>query len=404
MSDITYQEISEVKEAILADLQVFDQKIIETKIDTIIGTKRQLSLTDKLHFKQRIINAIFHYDILQPLLEDPAITEIMINGPNHIFVERGGKLEPISMTFESEAHLMRIVDKIAVEIDRPINFSNPILDAHLSDGSRVNVVLNPIAKDGPVMTIRKFSEHFTDLSALVEVGMMNQEVADFLSMLITARYNFFISGGTGTGKTTLLNCLSSCIPRDERLITIEDARELNLRYHQNLISLETRSQGNASQTISVADLIKTALRMRPNRIIVGEVRGEEVNDMLQAMNTGHDGSMSTGHGNSPEDMLMRLESIASHHGNLSDTLIRKQIVSAIDFIVHIERLANGNRFIAQIAEIRKDLDHYQLIKHFDYDASHDVLQPISASEMAKNIANRRKLIRYEMASVKKEEQ
>jgi pilus assembly protein CpaF len=376
-----------MKTYVLENTEQFSEVCIEKVIDTKLSEYEHLSLTEKVNLKTDVINAIYHYDILQPLLDDATISEIMINGPYNIFVEQNGTLTKSKLVFESREHLMLLVDKIALEIDRPINLSSPILDARLKDGSRVNIVLDPIAKDGPVVTIRKFGEQLIDMSALIESDMLSQEVADFLSNLILAKYNLFICGGTGTGKTTLLNCLSSCIPLNERLITIEDARELNLKHHQNLIALESKENTQSDIKINIASLIKTALRMRPNRIIVGEVRGSEVNDMLQAMNTGHDGSMSTGHGNSPIDMLMRLESIASQHGSLSGDLIRKQVISAIDIIIHIERTWQGKRYISQIAEVDKKADHYTLITHYDY---YDGDMPSLHA-----LVNQRKLLKYE---------
>jgi len=386
-----YHDVTDMKSYVLEHAEQFTEDGIENVIDHKLSEYAHLSLSEKVKLKADVINAIYHYDILQPLLDDPSISEIMINGPFSLFVEQNGTLSKSDVTFESREHLMLLVDKIALEIDRPINLSSPILDARLKDGSRVNIVLDPIAKDGPVVTIRKFGEQLIDMPALIASEMLSQDVADFLSQLILAKYNLFICGGTGTGKTTLLNCLSSCIPLDERLITIEDARELNLKHHQNLIALESKENEQSDVKINIASLIKTALRMRPNRIIVGEVRGAEVNDMLQAMNTGHDGSMSTGHGNSPLDMLMRLESIASQNGSLSGDLLRKQVISAIDILIHIERTWQGKRYISQIVEVDKKAEQYTLITHYDY---YDGQLP-----SLKSLVNQRKLMKYEKNSI-----
>jgi len=362
---LNYLELNQLKMEILNDLPYYDESLIELKIHDKISALESLNLDEKRISIKKLADMIFKYDVIQPLLDDPDISEIMINGPKRIFVEKKGKIELTDVVFENAEHLMTLVQKIALEVDRSINLLSPILDAHLKDGSRVNVVLMPIAKDGPVVTIRKFGDTINSMDALVSLNMIDCMTSDFLIKLIQSKYNIFICGGTGTGKTTLLNCLSSAIDKNERIITIEDSRELNLPAHENIISLETR-ENQSSEKISISLLIKTALRMRPNRIIVGEVRGEEVIDMLQAMNTGHDGSMSTGHGNTPIDMLLRIESIASSHSHLDSQLIKKQIISAIDFLIFIERLPNGERVITQVSEIIKNTNDYQLYSHYDY--------------------------------------
>lgn len=339
---------------------------LKTQIRQYVSSLEDYTFTEKEWLEQQIYNAIEKYDIIQPLLDDPTVSEIMINGPHHLFIERKGELESSPIQFQNEKHLMQLVQKIATEIDRPINLSKPILDARLKDGSRVNIVLSPVAGDGPVVTIRKFSKQYEKLSDLLKLDFLDQKVLDFLSLLVKSKYNLFICGGTGSGKTTLLNCLSSEIPLTERIITIEDSKELQLVNHQNLVSLETRESQEDQFDINMSHLIKTALRMRPDRIVVGEVRGQEVMDMLQAMNTGHDGSMSTGHGNSPKDMLIRLESIGSSYSSISSKLIRSQIISAIDFIIYIERLPNGQRKLTQICEIIKDKEEYALKTHYHF--------------------------------------
>ena len=363
---ISYKEIQNIKTHILNSISTFDENEIEEALDQMIAKRPELSLSEKIKLKGQVLDSIFRYGVIQPLLSDEDITEIMINGPHCIFIEKMGSMERTAIVFEDDDHLMELVEKISTEIDRPINLSQPILDARLKDGSRVNIVLSPISGAGTTITIRKFVEKFRSMTSLVDSNMIDLETSYFLENLVKSRYNIFVCGGTGTGKTTLLNCLSAFIPNDERLITVEDARELNLTNHENIIALETRQNMSQSHDINIATLIKTALRMRPDRIIVGEVRGSEVMDMLQAMNTGHDGSMSTGHANSPKDMLIRLESIANAISGLSSELIRQQIISAIDFIIYIERFENGLRRISKIEEVHKDETQYVLKTHFDF--------------------------------------
>src|SRR5690554_5662380 len=263
---------------------------------------------DKLKLASRMFHSFRGLDILQPLIDDPGVTEIMINGPNHIFIEKEGITEQISLSFESLEKLEDLIQIIVGKVNRAVNDAQPIVDARLQDGSRVNVVLPPIALNGPTVTIRKFPDHPFTLSQLVVKGAISREASQMLEQLVKAKYNIFIGGGTGSGKTTLLNALSQCIFVSERVITIEDSAELKIRGVNNLVSMETRNANTEGKgKIAISDLIRTSLRMRPNRIIVGEVRGAEAYDMLQAMNTGHDGSLSTGHANSVTDMLHRLE-------------------------------------------------------------------------------------------------
>lgn len=290
--------------------------------------------------------------ILQPLMDDPTVTEIMVNGPEHIFIERGGRLEAWPDSFDSMEELEDIMRNIAAQVHREINEMQPVVDARLEDGSRVNGVYRNVAVNGPILTIRKFSEGFLTLNSLIRGGSLTETGGSLLSCLVECGYNLFVSGGTSSGKTTLLNALSECIPAGERVIVIEDSSELKLTGVQNIVHLECRS-GNAAGKglVSMSQLIKSSLRMRPDRIIVGEVRGGEVLDMLQAMNTGHSGSMSTGHGNSVEGMLRRLETMYMMAMPLHVDAVRAQIAEALDIMVHVEKLAGGHRKVMEITEV-----------------------------------------------------
>ena len=290
-----------------------------------------LSIQQRIFVEQRVFNSLRKLDVLQELLEDDEITEIMVNGPKHIFYEKGGKFYEHPYHFSSEEKLQDVVQQIVGKHNRVVNLTSPIVDTRLEDGSRVNIVLTPISIDGSAISIRKFGKHPIDMQALIDLGTLNEEVAEFLKTIVVARYNIFISGGTSSGKTTFLNALSAFIPANERIITIEDSAELQLQNRTNLVRLETRN-GNQEgvKAITARELIHTALRMRPDRIIVGECRGEETLDMLQAMNTGHDGSLSTGHANSPQDMLNRLETMVLMGMELPLAAVRQQIASGID--------------------------------------------------------------------------
>ena len=311
-----------------------------------------LGITEKKKLVDSVFNSMRRMDILEPLLKDPSITEIMINGPDNIFIEKNGRSEKIPMRFETKEQLEDMIQRIVSKINRSVNEAQPIVDARLSDGSRVNVVLNPIALNGPLVTIRKFAEIPLTMEKLIEFGAITQEAASFLEKLVKAKYNLFICGGTGSGKTTFLNVLSNFIPSHERIVTIEDSAELRLSNVVNIARMET---GNANTEghgeIQMKSLIKTSLRMRPERIIVGEVRGEEALDMLQAMNTGHDGSMSTGHANSVKDMLTRLETMVLMAAPLPLDAIRKQIASSLDIMIFLSRFRDGSRKITEIAEV-----------------------------------------------------
>ena len=296
---------------------------------------------------------------LDAILKDESITEIMVNGPKHVFVERRGRLMQLDRTFEDEDQLLQVIRRIVRQAGREVTQSNPIVDTRLPDGSRVNVVLQPIALNGPILTIRKFSREPMTIAKLIEYGSITPEIAAFLEKLVKARYNIFISGGTGSGKTTFLNAVSNYIPKDERVITIEDSAELTIEGVENLVTMETRNATASAENaaITIRDLIRSSLRMRPDRIIVGEVRGGEALDMLQAMNTGHDGSLSTGHANSAEDMLSRLETMVLQGSEgLPLPAIRQQISSALDIIVHLGRMRDRTRKTLMIAEVL-GIDH-----------------------------------------------
>ncbi|MCI6888459.1 MAG: CpaF family protein [Lachnospiraceae bacterium] len=320
------------------------------------GEHQYLPLARKLELKHRLYDAFRRLDILQELVDDPEITEIMVNGKDHIFVERHGRISRWEHGFEEEEQLEDLIQQIVSRINRVVNVSHPIVDARLEDGSRVHVVLPPVALDGPVVTIRKFPEPIT-VPKLIELGSLSEEAADFLKKLVRSGYNLFISGGTGSGKTTFLNAMSGFIPETERVITIEDSAELQIRQIPNLVRMETRNaNGEGEGAIEISDLIRAALRMRPDRLVIGEVRGKECLDMLQALNTGHSGSLSTGHGNSPKDMLSRMETMALMGADIPLPAVRSQIASAIDILIHLGRLRDKSRRVLQIVEVGDYVD------------------------------------------------
>jgi pilus assembly protein CpaF len=331
-----------------------DKKVFELVESKVLEFSKEfyMTATQKLQLINRIYATLRGLDVLQPLIDDPSITEIMINSHKEIFVERDGRVYQENVAFESEEKLDQIIKRIVGKVNRIVNESSPIVDARLLDGSRVNVVLPPIALKGPTMTIRKFPEKPVTIQDLIKWGALPQEVSDFLEKLVMAKLNIFIGGGTGSGKTTFLNVLSNFIPKDERIITIEDSAELQIKNVPNLVSMETRNANTEGKgEINIRDLIKSSLRMRPDRIVVGEVRGPEALDMLQAMNTGHDGSLSTGHANSVVDMLSRLETMVLSGAPLPIEVIRKQISSAIDIMVHLGRLRDKSRKVIAISEV-----------------------------------------------------
>ena len=329
---------------------------LEENIEALVSERlgvQYCSIEQRVSIVQQIYSSIRGFGLWDTILTDDTITEVMINGPDHIFIEQKGHLFRLDKHFESERRLEDIIQRIVGLAGREVNQANPICDTRLSDGSRVNVVLPPIALCGPTLTIRKFSKTPMTIEKLIEYESLTQDIADKLELLVKAKYNIFISGGTGSGKTTFLNALSNYIPKDERVITIEDSAELQIAGIDNLVSLETRNANVAGAgEITIRDLIKSSLRMRPERIIVGEVRGGEALDMLQAMNTGHDGSLSTGHANSTEDMLSRLETmVLQGAAGLPLDAIRQQIASAVDIIIHLSRLRDKSRKTVEITEV-----------------------------------------------------
>lgn len=348
----------EVKQYIMENLpisQMQDQELFEN-IETIVQSRignHYLSIQQKVDMIELIYSSIRGLGILDSILKDDLVTEVMINGPDNIFIEKSGKVVRLDEKFESERRLNDIIQKIVGMAGREVNQSTPIVDTRLPDGSRVNVVLPPIALCGPTVTIRKFSKEPMTIERLIQYGSITPEIAEKLKMLVEAKYNIFICGGTGSGKTTFLNALSNYIPRDERVITIEDSAELQITRIENLVSLETRNANTAGTgAVTIRDLIKSSLRMRPERIVVGEVRGGEALDMLQAMNTGHDGSLSTGHANSTKDMLSRLETMVMQGGEgLPLEAVRQQIASALDIIIHLSRLRDHSRKTMEITEV-----------------------------------------------------
>lgn len=350
--------VSEIKRYVSENLPLskMEDAELEEKIEEIVFQKLQgayCSIDQRVSIVQQVYSSIRGFGLLDSIISDDTITEVMINGPENVFIEQNGRLFKLDKQFESQRRLEDIIQRIVGLAGREVNQANPICDTRLPDGSRVNVVLPPIALCGPTLTIRKFSKTPMTIEKLIAYGSITQEIANILELLVKAKYNIFIAGGTGSGKTTFLNALSNYIPKDERVITIEDSAELQITGVENLVSLETRN-ANASGAgqITIRDLIKSSLRMRPERIVVGEVRGGEALDMLQAMNTGHDGSLSTGHANSTEDMLSRLETmVLQGAAGLPLEAIRQQIASAVDIIIHLSRLRDKSRKTMEITEV-----------------------------------------------------
>ncbi len=370
MKDYYLVEITKIRELVSDDpnySKMSDEELKERIVSMFDERVRQVQSSDNdamvwysgLDYKTKksLLSSVFEsirgLGILGKIIADKSITEVMINGYDNIFIERNGRLERIKDAFESQENLRNIITKFVQNMGRSVTESDPIVDTRLEDGSRVNVVLDPIALNGPIVTIRRFPEEGMTIEKLISYGSITTEAADFLEKLVRAKYNIFISGGTGSGKTTFLNALSNYIPSDERVITIEDSAELQIRNIPNLVRLETRNANSSGAgAITMKDLIKASLRMRPERIVVGEVRGAEALDMLQAMNTGHDGSLSTGHANSARDMLSRLETmVLGGEAGLPLEAIRQQIASAVDIIIHLSRLRDKSRKTMEITEV-----------------------------------------------------
>lgn len=358
MKDKLMTEKNHLQEILVDELD-YSQNLTDKEILLLIeqailerGKQSFLSVEEKQQLKTELFNSFRRLDLLSGLLEDEDVSEIMINGSNDVFVEKKGRIIKIQEHFSNEEKLHNVIQQIVGSCNRIVNESVPIVDARLEDGSRVNVVLPPISLDGIAMTIRKFPKDFFTMEKLVEINSLTQEVADFLKLLVRAKYNLFISGGTGSGKTTMLNVLGNYIPAEERVITIEDSAELQLRGIPNLVRLETRNANvEGENAISMSQLIKTALRMRPSRIIIGEVRDAAAMDMANSMLTGHDGSISTGHGNSAREMLLRLETMILMGYDMPVLAIRQQLAAAIDVIIHVGRLRDNSRRVLEICEV-----------------------------------------------------
>ena len=351
--------VSQIRARVLERMDL-SRDMADEEIENLIGEETAcvlqgvtLTLHERVQLERRVFNSLRKLDALQELLDDPEVSEVMVNGARHIFFEKAGEVFRWNQCFASEEKMQDIIQQIVGRHNRVVNLSNPIVDTRLEDGSRVNIVLSPISLDGSAITIRKFPEHPLDMDTLIAKGAITEEAASLLASLVRARYSLLISGGTSSGKTTFLNALSQYIPENERVITIEDSAELQIQGVSNLVRLETRNANmEGVMPVTIRDLIRTALRMRPDRIIVGECRGAEAFDMLQALNTGHDGGLSTAHGNSSRDILARLEMMVLMGMDLPIAAIRQQIASGIDVIVHLGRLSDRSRRVLEITEIQ----------------------------------------------------
>jgi pilus assembly protein CpaF len=369
-----------LKKTVLRNMDMsedIEDKQVSRIIDECILSSEELKgtgLNEKLIIKRSLFNSLRRLDVLSEMLEDDNITEIMINGYNKIFVEEKGRIRMLQQSFEDEERLNSVIQQIVAGCNRIVNESTPIVDARLKDGSRVNIVLPPVSLNGATMTIRKFPKRIMDMDTLIGLDAISEQVADFLKALVKSGYNMFISGGTGAGKTTFLNALSGYIPPDERVITIEDSAELQLIGIDNLVRLEARNANvSGTNSITIRELIKTSLRMRPDRIIVGEVRDAAAIDMLSAMNTGHDGSLSTGHANSAADMLTRLESMVLMGIDIPLRAVRQQIASAVDIIIHLGRMRDKSRKVLEISEVLgMDNEQIQLNVLFKFEETGEI--------------------------------
>ena len=365
--DKVYQQTAHVLES---RGEVTNEVIKDTAYQVMQGLfpGEYISVKERLEVTNYVLNVMKKLGPLQAILDDHSITEVMINGPDTVFIERSGRLSRADVHFENARQLEDIIQRIVAKVNRTVDTANPICDARLEDGSRVNIVLPPIALNGPIVTIRKFPDKVIQIEDLIRWGSLSREAAEFLHTAVQAKYNIFVSGGTGSGKTTFLNALSNFIPADERIITIEDSAELQIKSIPNLVRLETRNaNAEGKGAVTIRDLIRSSLRMRPERIVVGEVRGAEALDMLQAMNTGHDGSLSTGHANSPQDMLSRLETMVLTGSSFPIEAIRQQIGSAIDIIIHLGRMSDKSRRTLEIVELVGYRDgKYQINPLFEF--------------------------------------
>lgn len=355
MNRETFQAIRDLlMEKLDMSREMTDREILDEIDQLILNRMRDsyISLNEKLQLRQELFYSVRKLDVLQELIEDETVTEIMVNGPDAIFVERGGRLGKWDKSFTSREKLEDVIQQIAGRCNRVINESMPIVDARLENGARVNAVISPVALNGPILTIRRFPDTPITMDRLIALGSLTCECARFLKALVRARYSIVIGGGTGSGKTTFLGALSDYIPEDERIITIEDNAELKIQGVENLVRLEAKMANmEGAVSVSIRDLIKTALRMRPDRIVVGEVRGGEAVDMLQALNTGHEGSLSTAHANSARDMLSRLETMTLMGVDLPLEAIRRQIASGVDILIHLGRMRDKTRRVLEITEV-----------------------------------------------------
>lgn len=390
-----------IKQEVLDRIDMMDQQD-DAAIKELINDSLEKSenfhvipLSKRIQLSKEIFYSIRRLDILEELTEDPKVTEIMINGKDNIFIERDGRIYKWNKAFESDSKLEDVIQQIVAKCNRTVNESSPIVDARLANGSRVNIVLPPISLSGPIVTIRKFPDKPIDMDKLISFGAISKEVVLFLEKLVKAKYNILISGGTGSGKTTFLNALSNYIPKDERLITIEDSAELQIQGVANLVRLETRNANvEGCKEITIRDLIKSSLRMRPDRIIVGEVRGSEAIDMVQALNTGHDGSLSTGHANSAKDMLARLETMILMGMDLPLSAIRGQLASGIDIIVHLGRLRDKSRkvlCIEEVLELKDNNIETNVLYQFEEEGENDEGKIIGTLQKKEELVHKEKL-------------
>ena len=368
-----YQQLKKsLKEQVISKIDMTedcDDEVLSQIIDSVLLEQAEyIAYRDMLRLKKDIYNSLRRYDVLSELLEDETITDIMVNGTSEIYVDKGGVMQASGYYFETKEKLENVIQQIVAGHNRIVNETSPIVDVRMKDGSRVNVVLPPVAINGPILTIRKFPKRDFTMDKYIEMNTLSVEAGEFLNGLVKSKYNIFISGGTGTGKTTFLNVLSGCIPKEERVITIEDSAELRIQGINNIVRLETRNANlEGKNEITMSDLIKSSLRMIPSRIVVGEVRGVEAFDMIQAMNTGHDGSLSTGHANSAMDMLIRLETLMLMAKDFPLQAVRRQIASAIDIVIHLGRLRDRTRKVMEISEVLYEDGEYVLNRLFEYE-------------------------------------